>query len=70
VAERSAAGDVGFRVSSFSTQGNCVAVKALPSGQVAVKHSRTAEPLLLFDRAEWAAFLKGVKAGEFDDLAG
>ena len=69
MAERSAAEDVGFRVSSFSGGGNCVAVKGLATGHVIVKHSGSSGPELLFDRSEWAAFLAGVKNGEFDDLA-
>jgi hypothetical protein len=49
--------------------GNCVEVAALPGGAVAVRNSRyPAGPALVYTRAEIAAFLAGVKNGEFDDL--
>ena len=45
-------------------------VAALPDGAVAVRNSRhPAGPTLVYTRAEIAAFLVGVRAGEFDDLA-
>ena len=68
--ERSDADDaICYRVSSFSgANGACVAVHQLSSGDVIVKHSRSAEPRLTFTETEWSAFLRGVKAGEFDDL--
>lgn len=57
-----------FRTSSFCTVGGCVEVGQAPDGSVVVRDSkdphRAAE--LVFDRAEWAAFVAGVKAGEFD----
>jgi Domain of unknown function (DUF397) len=50
---------------------NCVQVAALPSGMaVLVRHSRRAEPVIAFTPGEWAAFVGGVKAGEFDHLTG
>jgi hypothetical protein len=50
--------------------GNCVEVAALPDGDVAVRNSRhPSGPALVYTRAEIAAFLAGVKDGEFDDLA-
>ncbi|SDH05918.1 DUF397 domain-containing protein [Pseudonocardia oroxyli] len=57
-----------FRISSYSANGNCVEV-SLGGGDdlVAVRHSRrTDDPPLLFNGAEWDAFIAGVKAGEFD----
>jgi nitrogen fixation-related uncharacterized protein len=49
--------------------GCCVEVAALPDGAVAVRNSRDpAGPALVYTRAEVAAFLTGVKNGEFDDL--
>jgi hypothetical protein len=57
------------RVSNPS--GSCVEVAELPGGAVAVRNSRhPSGPALIYTRAEVAAFLAGVKHGEFDDLCG
>ncbi|MBC8093294.1 MAG: DUF397 domain-containing protein [Pseudonocardia sp.] len=63
---------VTFHVSSYSGTGggNCVAVGRLGDGSMAVRHS-TAPALgpgntLVFTPAEWDAFVRGVKDGEFD----
>jgi hypothetical protein len=49
--------------------GSCVEVAALPDGDIAVRNSRyPSGPALIYTRAEVAAFLTGVKNGEFDDL--
>lgn len=46
-----------------------VETAGLPDGRIAVRHSgRTDDNVLLFTKAEWRAWLKGCKAGEFDDL--
>lgn len=59
-----------WRKSSASNpSGNCVELAALPGGAVAMRNSRhPAGPALVYTRAEVAAFLAGVKNGEFDDL--
>lgn len=45
----------------------CVQVAYLPSGMVAVRDSKdTTKAPHFFDSDEWAAFVTGVKAGEFD----
>ena len=64
-------GSVQWRKSSASNpSGNCVEVAALADGGVAVRNSRHAEgPVLVYTRSEVAAFLTGVRNGEFDDLA-
>jgi hypothetical protein len=57
----------GWRKSSFSNGGdNCVEVAA-NGGTVAVRDSKDrGQTPLVFTRDEWAAFLAGAKAGEFD----
>jgi len=55
------------RVSNPS--GSCVEVAELPGGAIAVRNSRhPSGPALIYTIAEVAAFLAGVKNGEFDDL--
>jgi hypothetical protein len=61
-----------WRKSSLSySNSNCVEAAALPGGGVALRNSRhPGGPVLEYTRAEWAAFVHGAKAGEFDDFAG
>ncbi|HEY8372524.1 MAG TPA: DUF397 domain-containing protein [Pseudonocardiaceae bacterium] len=60
-----------WRKASFSgDQGNCVEVAELADGRIAVRNSNhPGAGVVVFTRAEMAAWLAGVKAGEFDDLA-
>jgi Domain of unknown function (DUF397) len=64
-------GAVQWRKSQASNpSGNCVEVAALSGGEIAVRNSRhPSGPALVYTRAEVAAFLAGVRNGEFDDLA-
>lgn len=49
----------------------CVQVAHLAGGMVAIRDSKdTAKEAHIFDREEWAAFVAGVKAGDFDVPAG
>jgi hypothetical protein len=49
--------------------GSCVQVAELADGAIAMHNSRyPSGPALIYTRAEIAAFLAGVKNGEFDDL--
>jgi len=58
-----------FRKSTFSfALSNCVEV-ARDGGVILVRHSKHPHPALVYTPDEWAAFLAGVKNGEFDDLA-
>lgn len=62
----------GWRKSSVSnSQGACVELARLGSGEFAVRNSRNPEgPALIYTQAEIAALIEGVKMGEFDDLLG
>ena len=63
--------DIQWRKSTASgPSGNCVEVADLADGEVAVRNSRhPSGPVLVYTRAEIAAFIEGVRGGEFDDLA-
>jgi hypothetical protein len=55
-----------FLKSSFSGPNGCVEVAIRPDG-VAVRDAKHREGVVLeFSPSEWAAFLRGVKDGEFD----
>jgi hypothetical protein len=66
--------DAQWRKSSFSGGSkdapDCVEVASLADGRIAVRNSKNPEAgVVFFTRSEMDAWLKGVKAGEFDDLA-
>ncbi|MDQ0378630.1 DUF397 domain-containing protein [Amycolatopsis thermophila] len=55
---------------SFASEpngGNCVEVNFAASGLVGVRDTKlVGSPVFVFDAGEWAAFLEGAKAGQFD----
>jgi Domain of unknown function (DUF397) len=54
-----------FRTSTFSSSGNCVEVAL--GAQIVVRHSsQRDDTTLTFTPGEWEAFIRGVKAGQFD----
>ncbi|AZQ32120.1 DUF397 domain-containing protein [Streptomyces cyaneochromogenes] len=56
--------------SGSTADGNCVEVALLAGGEVAVRNSRDPHgPALVYTQAEIAAFIAGVKDGEFDLIA-
>ena len=62
--------DISWLKSTASESGNCVEV-AFVDESVALRHSlNPSGPVLTFTLAEWAAFLTGVRAGEFDSADG
>lgn len=57
-----------WRMSSFTDGMNCVEVAKI-GDNVALRDSKDpAGPVLHFTRGEMLAFLRGAKAGEFDDM--
>lgn len=49
---------------------SCLDTQFYEDGMVAVRSSKDPDGArLMFDAAEWAAFIKGAKSGEFDPLA-
>jgi hypothetical protein len=55
--------------SASNSQGACVELAKLGTGEFAVRNSRNPEgPALIYTRAEISALIQGVKMGEFDDL--
>ncbi|GHA68945.1 DUF397 domain-containing protein [Streptomyces tauricus] len=61
-----------WRKSRHSTpDGNCVELALLAGGNVAMRNSRDPSgPALVYLPAEIAAFIAGVKDGDFDRIAG
>ena len=62
---------VAWHISTFSPDGdgNCVEAGPLAdgSGRVAVRHSHHPDAeVIVYTRAEWEAFVSGVRNGEFD----
>ncbi|MER5670487.1 DUF397 domain-containing protein [Pseudonocardia alni] len=56
-----------FRTSSFCLDGGCVAVAPTGDGRVEIASTLDAGATpIAFTRAEWDAFVAGVKVGEFD----
>ncbi|MGH3550830.1 MAG: DUF397 domain-containing protein [Pseudonocardiaceae bacterium] len=57
--------------SHSNPSGNCVELAELACGTIAVRNSRRpGGPALLCARAEMAAFVRAVKDGQFDEMAG
>jgi hypothetical protein len=56
-----------FKISSFCNFGGCVEVGRADDGVVLVRDTKDrAQQALAFTAEEWADFVAGVKAGEFD----
>lgn len=61
-------GQAVWRKARACATSECVEVAGLAGG-VAVRGTRIPDVVLTFTKAEWGAFLRGVKAGDFDDVA-
>lgn len=57
---------VGWAQSSFCEGGSCAQVNHDADNMIGVRNSRIPGEVVWFDSGEWAAFVAGVKAGEFD----
>jgi hypothetical protein len=58
-----------WRKSSFSGVAECVEVAELDDGRIGVRNSKAPDAgMAIFTRPEIDAFVRGVQAGEFDDL--
>jgi uncharacterized protein DUF397 len=56
-----------YKISSFCSHGGCVEVGRTSDGAILVRDAKDrAQQALTFTDEEWAAFVAGVKAGEFD----
>jgi hypothetical protein len=57
------------KATASNPSGNCVELAPMGAGHVAIRNSRQPDgPVVVFTRAEIAAFFDGVRSGEFDDL--
>jgi hypothetical protein len=58
-----------IKATASTGNGACVEATSVKEGEILVRNSRDPEgPILSFTKAEWIAFLAGVKAGEFDAI--
>lgn len=59
--------DADWSISAFCMGGDCVEVGRLTDGSVAVRDTKDrGQGALVFSADEWAAFVAGAKAGQFD----
>jgi hypothetical protein len=57
-----------WRRATFCQSGECVEV-ARQNGMIAMRDSKEASAgVLRYSAEEWLSFVRGIKAGEFDDL--
>jgi hypothetical protein len=57
-----------WRKSSYCQSGECIEVGAL-DGMILVRDSKDPQgSVLRYDAGEWHAFLRGIRAGEFNNL--
>ena len=62
--------DLAWRKATASGNNGCVELAPLPDGGIAVRDSKLGDdsPILQFDQHEFTSFVRGVRAGEFDQL--
>lgn len=67
MAEGTDAADPRWHKSSFSQPNDACVEVSVGAGRVAIRDTKDrGGPVLSFPRAQWRAFLDGVRAGEFD----
>jgi hypothetical protein len=58
-----------IKASASNGNGACVEMTSVRPGEVCMRNSRDPDgPVLRFTEQEWAAFIAGAKAGEFDAI--
>jgi hypothetical protein len=68
--QNSHSGLVWRKATASNPSGNCVELAELESGEIAMRNSRfPSGAVITYTRAEIAAFIDGVRGGEFDDMA-
>lgn len=59
--------EISYKKSSFSGDYNCVGVAVLDN-KILMTNTKQKDHCVEFAKAEWDAFIKGVKTGEFDNI--
>jgi Domain of unknown function (DUF397) len=60
-------GELSWRVARRCNGGACIRVAATGDG-VVIGNSQPDGPVISYSRAEWTAFVEGIRQGDFDDL--
>ena len=58
--------ELDWRKASMCQSGECVEV-AQQDGMIVLRSSKDPDSILSYTAMEWQSFLRGIKAGEFDD---
>lgn len=61
-------GELSWRVARKCNSGDCVRVAAQGDEIVIGSSKHLDGPVISYTRSEWAAFVEGVREGDFDDL--
>jgi hypothetical protein len=61
-------GQLSWRVARACNSGECVRVAAYGDEIVVGSTTQPDGPVIAYSRAEWAAFVQGIRQGDFDDL--
>lgn len=61
-------GGISWRVARRCNGGECVRIAVNGDAIVLGDTKRPDGPVMFYSRAEWAAFVEGIRQGDFDDL--